>query len=223
MRRRRAFPRELDIPYPPPDHPQPAQSQETTPELGAHHIVEYRVDRRVDVEHDPAEIQQDVVVLDAQVDDGAGGHHDDPQGKRTEGQQTDEEGGHYGTQHHHHLFPVLDDTLGGCGGGLGCRYVGVVDQGFGYEGVQEDEYEEGNDKKDEDREDEEKAGGKTLNLAEADEDHRATWVDLDGVLGDGQDRAGNRDVSVVMFEQNLVNFVALVVSFNLRFQYHEVL
>lgn len=65
-------------PVPLPYTLQPAQLEKPASKLRTHHIVQYRIDRRVYVEHDPGEVEDVVVVLEADLEAGAGRRHDDP-------------------------------------------------------------------------------------------------------------------------------------------------
>ena len=69
-----------------------AQTRKAVAELGRHQVVENRVDGRVEVDHDAAEIKQVVVALNAQRHHRLRRNDDDPQGQRPERQQTQEEG-----------------------------------------------------------------------------------------------------------------------------------
>lgn len=77
-------------------------------ELGRHQVVEYRVHCRVQVQHDATEVQQVVILLDADAVDHFGRFYDNPQRQRSERQQTQEERHNYRSQHHDHLPPVAE-------------------------------------------------------------------------------------------------------------------
>lgn len=82
------------------------ETRETVSELGGHEIVEDRVDGGVDVGHDTTEVEQVVVDLDVEGEDGLFWRHDDPECKGAERHQAYEEREYHGSKHHHHLFPV---------------------------------------------------------------------------------------------------------------------
>lgn len=82
-----------------------AQFHETSSELAAHQIVEYRIASAVQIKHDPAEIEQ--AEKRVVIDRGYlfGGRDHDVEDEETVGRQAHEEAYDYGQQHVHHLSP----------------------------------------------------------------------------------------------------------------------
>jgi len=114
-RRHRAL--AAQVPVGPRAAAQAAQPPEPVPELGRHEVVQDGIERRVYVQHDAAEEQQQVKVLDAQQlhDVVVGRRQDDPQDERPERQQAHEEGHDHGAQHEHHLPAVPERRPVGVG------------------------------------------------------------------------------------------------------------
>lgn len=83
-------------------------SQERVPELGRHNVVQYRVDGRVEVQHDPAEPEDPVERLDAHVlvDVVSRGERDVPEREHAHGQEADEEDDDDCGEHGNDLLPA---------------------------------------------------------------------------------------------------------------------
>lgn len=84
--------------------PQPADTLEAVSELGGHQIVQNRVDGRVEVQHDSAEVKDVVVPLHTQAVHLFRGHEYEPEGEDPERDETDEEQEDYSAQHEDHLL-----------------------------------------------------------------------------------------------------------------------
>lgn len=88
--------------------PAAQQPQEALAELGRHQIVQNGVQRRVDVQHDPAEVQQRVVAVDAELQNRLRRHNYNPERERAERQQTNKETKNDGAEHKHHLLSIFE-------------------------------------------------------------------------------------------------------------------
>lgn len=171
--------------------PMSAQLQESAPELRTHYVVQDRIHGGIDVEHDPREVEDVVVPLQAHVHARPSGSHDDPHGKGSERKQTGEEGEHDGAQHHYHLFPVLDDAVrGGVAASGRDSHVGVRHQRLGDQGVDTDQDGQGEYEKYHYGAYEEYTREEIFHQRETDEDYGSVEVLLRAVLGDGEYGAG---------------------------------
>ena len=145
--------------------------------LGRHERVQYRIQRRVQIEHDPREIKQTKVPLHTEIHDllQRGEYHPHHHGAKR--QQTDEEHENDGAEHAYNLLAVLHRGLG---------YL-VLDARFLHELVDDDGVE---DEEDDDRQDEEDEDGRgdvddaplgwRLRLADGDRRVMVVCVDLVG-------------------------------------------
>lgn len=82
-----------------------AQLQETAPEFAAHQIVQYRVAGAVQIEHDPAEIEQTEEGVGIDRGYVLGGRYHDVEYKKPIWRQTYEKADYHRQQHEHHLSP----------------------------------------------------------------------------------------------------------------------
>lgn len=140
---------------------------ETLTELGRHQVVENRIDGRVQVQHDPAEVQQVVVGLHAQTLHVFVRCNDDPQGEHAKGQEAGEECHYDSAQHENDLLARLVAELRLIGAHLGQGHV-VGNQILGYDRVQNYEDHQGQHKEHGDGHQKERDGPDVGSLRETD-------------------------------------------------------
>lgn len=85
------------------------QSEESLAELGRHEVVQNGIHGGVQVQHDPAEVQNVVVLLDSQCKNIFLGCDYDPQSEPAKRQQAHEETDHDRGQHENDLFAILQN------------------------------------------------------------------------------------------------------------------
>lgn len=91
------------------------EPQKSIPKFSGHKVIEDGIDCRVEVEHHPAKIDNTVVTL---ITEGNDGLNDglwrvdyDPEGQCSEGKKTDEKAENHRSQHQDHLFAMLEQII----------------------------------------------------------------------------------------------------------------
>lgn len=124
--------------------PIPRANQKTIPKLGTHQIVQDRIRHRVQIDHDAAEVQKDVVAFRAQFVNRLFGRNDNPEGERAERDQTDEETDDDGAEHEEDLAPRPRRITVAVERGRR-----IADQVFGDDEIEDEQEEQGQDEKEE--------------------------------------------------------------------------
>lgn len=140
-----------------------AQFQETPPEFAAHQIVQYRVAGAVQIEHDPAEIEQTEEGVGIDRGYVLGRRYDNVKDKEPVRRQAQEKADHHRQQHVHHLPP----------GAAVIRIAGsarrrrVADQVSDDERVQHYKYHERRDEEEQHQQQKERHAGNGVGLRKA--------------------------------------------------------
>jgi len=140
-----------------------AQFQETPPEFAAHQIVQYRVAGAVQIEHDPAEIEQTEESVGIDRGYVFGGRYHDVEDKEPVRREAHEEADYHRQQHVHHLPPGA--AVKRVADAAGRRRV--ADQVSHDERVQHHEYHERRDEEEQHQQQEERHSGDGVGLREA--------------------------------------------------------
>lgn len=122
--------------------------EEAGAELGAHQVVEDGVDGGVEVDHDAAEVEDVVVVLDAEPLHRLVRDDDDPEDEDAEGYEAEEEAEDDGAEHEDDLasgaHAVRVDVF------VKDDFGGVADEVLGDDGVYDEEEDQGDEEEEED-------------------------------------------------------------------------
>lgn len=112
-------------------------------ELGGGHIVEDRIDRRVDVEHDPTKVKDIVEAVNSQNGLVLLRHHNDPKEEHADREKAEEIEKDYSGHHHNYLptCPCLWVLL------LVGKIRGVDEEAAGNDCVQQHQHHHGHEEK----------------------------------------------------------------------------